>query len=196
MNINDIQTGDTFLTTNYKSFISKSIVKVMKYWGKKHYKIIKPIVLSHACRFAWIDNELYVYGSIDSGYKPWLFRLHYSLNNPNEGCIIMRRKQPLDINEKSKTIHYMQYLVTVSFIYQFTNFIKWLCLVYLNIDLFKISSYINKIFGTTNKILYCYQSEYMCRKNLNPENYGNTEKVDFFMLVNDTNYQIIYQNVK
>jgi len=195
--INDIQTGDNFLTTSYDDFVSKSIVKVMKKYAKQH-NIKSEIVLSHAAELIWIANELYVYGSIDSGYKPWLFRRHYKLDDPNEGCVIMRRKIPLTDDEKNKITNYCQYLVGVSFMYQYFNLIKWLVLVYLHINLFKLSYKISKLLNIIYKITYCYQSTFMCRKNLNPEYYGNYEDymVDFFMLINDDKYEIIYKNIK
>ena len=197
MDINFIKTGDNFLTTDYNDFVSKSIVAVMKKYAKQ--KGIKAdIVLSHAAEFVWIAGELYVYGSIDSGYKPWIFNKHYSLTGSTEGCVIMRRKIPLSIEEQNKITNYCQYLVGMSFMYQYFNLIKWLALVYLHINLFKLSYKISKFFNTVYKITYCYQSTYMCRKNLNPEYYNNHEDymVDFFMLINDENYEIIYKNLK
>lgn len=197
MKLNDIKTGDSFLVTNYEDFISKCIVHVMKKWAKKR-GIKTDIILSHAAEFIWITNELYVYGSIDSGYKPWLFRKHYSLDDLNEGCVIMRRKIPLTIEEQNKITNYCQYLVGVSFMYQYFNLVKWLLLVYLNINIFKLSYKISKFLNTVYKITYCYESTYMCRKYLNPEYYNNHEDymVDFFMLINDINYEIIYKNLK
>jgi len=184
--INSIKTGDTFLTTDYSSFISWCIRGVMKKFAKKN-NIDSSIVLSHSGRFVWIANELYVYGSVDSGYKPWLFNNHYSLNDSNEGVIIMRRKIPLTKEEENKTINYCQYLVTVSIGYQYWNFIQWLAFVYLNIDLFKKDG---------DQFTYCFESELMCRRNLNPEKYGDTYQTDFFRLLNDINYEIVYKNIK
>ena len=186
MEITDIQTGDGFLTTTYNNFVSKAIVYVMKKWAKKK-GIQAPIVLSHAAGFAWIAGELYVYGSIDSGYKPWIFNKHYSLTDSNEGVVVMRRKIALTDAEKNQTINYMQHLTTVSFMYQYWNLLKWLILVYLNINLFRPDS---------EKTTYCYESELMRRKNLNPDKYGETYQADFFMLIDDPNYEIIYKNLK
>ena len=197
MELSSIQTGDNFLTTDYNSFVSTTIVKVMKKYAKQH-NIKSEIVLSHAAELIWIAGELYIYGSIDSGYKPWLFRKHYSLTGSTEGCVIMRRKTPLTEEEQNKITNYCQYLVGVSFMYQYFNLIKWLALVYLHINLFKLSYKISKLLNTINKITYCYQSTYMSRKNLNPEYYNNHEDymVDFFMLIDDNNYEIIYKNLK
>ena len=191
----EIKTGDTLLIMDKKSFISKSIVKVMKKWAWKKYKIANPpIVLSHAARFAKVYNTTYVYGSIDSGYKPWEFDKHYSFDSGEYSIVIMRRKIPLTPTEEERTFRYIQELTAVSFAYQYANFIKWLALVYLNINLFKLSDKISKLFSIQRKITYCYESEYMCRKNLNPKNYGDTYQVDFFMLINDPNYEIIYKS--
>lgn len=186
--LDDIKTGDTLLCTDYTSFISKAIVKVMKKWAKKKYGINNPeIVLSHSARFARIAGELYVYGSIDSGYKPWLFKNHYSLNDPNEGIVIQRRKVPLTEEEENKTINYMQHLVAINLMYQYWMFIQFLLLVYCNINIFKKRS---------DDFTYCYYGEWKCRQNLNPETHTQTPIVDFFMLLNDPEYEIIYKNIK
>jgi hypothetical protein len=59
-------------------------------------------------------------------------------------------------------------------------------LVYLGIN----------IFGKENdKITYCYESERLARKNLNPENYtDNIEQTDIFKLLFDKNYRVIYRS--
>lgn len=186
MNIDQIETGDTYLTTAYNDFISRSIIDVMKKWNKKK-GYSNDIVLSHACTFVWIADELYVYGSIDSGYKPWLFKKHYSLDDPNRGSVIMRRKKLLSAKEERQTINYIQHLVTVSFMYQYWMLIQWSLLVFFGINLFRRDS---------DKFTYCYESEYMRRKNLNPSNYGETFQVDFHMLIDDPNYEIVYSNLK
>jgi len=186
MQTEEIKTGDTLLVTDYASFVSRMIVKVMKRWAKKKgYK--SDIVLSHAGHFAWISGRLYVFGSIDSGYKPWLFENHYELDCDELGIVIMRRNEPLTIEEESKTTHFALHLVALSFMYQYWNFIQWLFLVYLNINFFRKDS---------DVVNYCYESEMMCRKNLNPDRYGETYQTDFFDLINDPNYQIIYKNLK
>jgi len=183
---NDIQTGDSLLITTYNSFISKTIVKVMRKYNKQR-NINCPIVLSHAARFIRIAGELYVFGSIDSGYKPWLFKKHYSLTDPNEGMVIMRRKTPLTDKEKDQTTNYCLHLTTVSFMYQYWALLQWLLLVYLKIDTFKKDS---------DKTNYCYESEHECRKDLNPESYGETYKTPFHILINDPNYRIEFNNTK
>ena len=185
-NIKDIKTGDAFLTTDYSSFISKAIRYVMTAWGKKKGYDTQT-VLSHAGTFVWIADELYVYGSVESGFKPWLFRYHYSLIDPNEGVIIMRRKEPLTDKEEKQITNYNQHLTTVSIGYQYWNFIQWLVLVYLGINMFKVDS---------DNFTYCFESQLLCRKNLNPDRYGETWMTDYFMLVNDPYYDIIYKNVK
>lgn len=184
--IDQIQTGDTLLVTNYKDFVSKTIVSTMKKYNKQN-NINCPIVLSHSARFSRIAGKLYVFGSIDSGYKPWIFEKHYSLNDPNEGLVIMRRKVPLTFKEKMQTINYMMHLTTISFMYQYWALLQWLLLVYLKIDTFKEDS---------DKTTYCYEGELKCRKDLNPSNYGQTYKVPFHILINDPLYEIIYNNTK
>lgn len=184
--IDQIQTGDTLLVTNYKDFVSKTIVSTMKKYNKQN-NINCPIVLSHSVRFARIAGKLYVFGSIDSGYKPWIFEKHYSLNDPNEGLVIMRRKTPLTIKEKAQTTNYCLHLTTVSFVYQYWALLQWLLLVYLKIDTFKQDS---------DKTNYCYESEHMCRKNLDSTKYGETYKTPFHILITDPNYEIIYNNIK
>lgn len=181
MKLEDIKTGDTFLVRNPKDFISRMICKVMTKWGKKKgYNT--DLVYSHAARFGWIANELYLFGSIDSGYRPILFKLHYSLE---DNCVIMRRNKDLSNDEQNQTINYCMYLTTVSKLYQYWNFIQWLMLVYLNIDTFKKDS---------DGFTYCYESERMARANLNPENYKDVYKTDIFQLIYDPNYKIIYKN--
>ncbi|MFA5049194.1 MAG: hypothetical protein WC516_09285 [Patescibacteria group bacterium] len=182
MNLEDIKTGDDLFRKD-KSFLSKNICSVMKKWGKKKgYKT--DLLFSHAARFIWIAGELYVYGSIDSGYKPWLFKNHYDWEK--DDFVIMRRKKELSSTEINQIINYCQHLVTISRLYQFANFIRWIILVYLGINTF------NK---QNDHVLYCYQSTRLCRKNLNPENYEkDTNIVDIFQLLYDPNYKIIYKS--
>ena len=180
MNQNDIQTGDTLLIRNKKDFISRTICSVMKKWGTKK-GLPTDKIYSHAGRFVWIAGKLYVYGSIDSGYKPWLFDLHYKWD---DDLMVMRRKTSLSQPEMDQTTNFCLHLVTISRMYQYLNFVKWLTLVYLGIN----------IFGKENDhVMYCYESEHLCRKNLNPENYGDISQTDIFQLVYDPNYEIIYQ---
>jgi hypothetical protein len=180
-----IHTGDTFLVTNPKDFVPRQICAVMRQWAKKKGYDKLPdynpkFIFSHAARFAWIAGELYLFGSIDSGYKPILFRRHYNFDK--DYYIVMRRKAALSDTEKDQTINQCIHLVTVSGLYQFWNFVQWLALVYLDINLFKKDS---------DKFTYCYEGERMARKDLNPENYGDTYQTDLFQLVYDPNYEII-----
>jgi hypothetical protein len=187
MDIKDIKTGDCLLTTDYKAFLSKSIVKVMNHWKKKQKIVCTEATLSHAGTFAWIAGELYVYGSIESGYKPWLFKVHYSFDNVNEGDIVMRRVTPLTPEEENIVINYVQHLITISISYQFWNFIQWIMLVYFNVDWFKKDS---------DDFTYCYESQHLVRKHLNPDKYGDTYKTSYFDLVNDPNYSVIFRHEK
>jgi hypothetical protein len=187
MELQSIKTGDVLLVTSYNSFISKAIVHVMKRWAKKLG--LKPdFILSHAGTFVWINGILYVYGSIDSGYKPWIFEDHYDLNSPNQGIVIQRRNIPLTKEEEDKTVKYVQHLTTVSLMYQYWNFIQWLILVYLGWNLFR---------KDRDAFTYCFEAEYKRRKDLNPEWYpGQDYRVDFFMLSMDKHYPIIFKHLK
>ena len=181
MNINDIKTGDSFLVKR-NSFLSKTICAVMKHWGKKNgYKV--DLLFSHAARFVWIADTLYIFGSVDNGYQPLVFSRHYDWNN--DDFAVMRRKTPLTHAEENQTSNYCLHLDTISLSYQYWNFIQWLLLVYLNINTFGNDS---------DKFNYCFESERKARKDLNPENYGNVNKTDIFDLLYDKNYDIIYKS--
>ena len=182
MNINDIKDGDTLLVNN-GSWLSNTICKVMKKWAKRRGFPLTPIY-SHAARFAWIEGELYVFGSVESGYKPWLFHRHYDWDNGD--FAIMRRKEELSEEERKQTIHYMLHLDTISISYQYWNFIQWLILVYLRINTFGKDS---------DKFMYCYESEMAARKNLDPTHYpGDRSKTDVFDLLYDPFYEVIYKS--
>ena len=182
MNINDIKDGDTLLVNN-GSWLSNTITKVMTKWGKRRGLPVKPMY-SHAARFVWIEDKLYVFGSVDNGYQPWEFNKHYDWENGD--FAVMRRKEPLTEKERKQTIHYMLHLDTISISYQYWNFIQWLILVYLRLDTF---------WNDSKKYMYCYESERECRKNLNPENYmGNISKTDIFDLLYDPFYEVIYKS--
>jgi len=180
-NLKDIRTGDTFLTKS-NTFISKAICKVMKDWGKKKgYNT--DLIYSHAARFVWIAGELYLFGSVDNGYNPILFRKHYDWDKDN--FLIMRRKENLTLQEENKTLNYCLHLDTVSIGYQYWNFIQWIIKVYLNISLF---------WKDKDKFTYCYEAERKARKELNPENYGEVYITDIFELIYDKYYNIIYKS--
>lgn len=194
MNILDIKDGDTLLVTNHKSFVSRTIVKVMRHWGKKLVKrgiytqeqVDSLHIQSHAARLFWDRGLLYVYGSIDSGYKPWLFERHY--NWATSDFTIMRRKTPLTSTEAAVSFHFAQHLVAISLGYQFVNFLQWLATVYLGIRGFNTRK------DDNDKFEYCYESEREHRKHLNPEWYGNVDQTDIYDLMLDPHYEIIYQS--
>jgi hypothetical protein len=181
MDINDVKTGDTFLVKS-NTFLSKAICAVMKKWGKKKgYNT--SMIYSHAARFVWFAGELYLFGSVDNGYNPIVFNKHY--NWDKDDFSIMRRNEELSIKEINQTKNYCMHLDTVSKTYQYWNFLQWVTLVYLGLNLF-----------TKDKdgFTYCYESEMMCRKNLNSENYGDVHITDIYQLLYDKNYKIIYKS--
>jgi len=178
----DVKTGDTLLV-NADTFLSKIIRKVMKKWGKRQGYPIN-IIYSHAARFIWIADTLYVFGSIENGYQPWEFDKHYDWEKSD--FAVMRRKKELSVKEVKQTTNYVLHLDTVSISYQYWNFIQWLLLVYLNISTFN---------NDRDKFTYCYESEHKARKNLNPNWYvGSVAQTDIFELLYDSNYEIIYRN--
>ena len=182
MKLSDVKTGDSFGFRG-NSFVSKVILNTMKYWGKRHgYNVDK--LYSHFGRAVWIANKLYIFGSIDSGYKPWLFELHYDWEL--DDFIIMRRTKELVIIEEIDTTHFCMHLTTINLFYQYLALLQWLILVYLRINTFKNHP--------SNDFTYCYRAELMCRADLNPENYKQTSVVDVFMLRDDPNYEIIYSS--
>ena len=182
MDKKDIKTGDTLLV-NRNNFLSRTIRKVMKKWGKRQGYPTN-ILYSHAARFVWIADTLYVFGSVENGYQPWDFDKHYDWEN--DDFAVMRRKTPLSEAEEKQTINYVLHIDAVSVSYQYWNFIQWLLLVYLHIDTFKNDS---------DKFTYCYESEHKARKNLNPEWYmGSVAQTDIFELLYDQNYDLLYKS--
>ena len=181
MTIQEIKTGDTFLVKG-KSFLSRSICKVMKRWGKKNNYPLN-FIFSHAATFVWIYDTLYLFGSTESGYKPLEFDKHYSWDK--DEFAVMRRSKELSEEETNKTVRYVMHLNTVSLTYQYWNFFQWLLLVYLNINTFKKDS---------DDFTYCFESEMMRRKELNPSWYGDVYRTDIFQLFYDRHYGVIKIN--
>jgi len=181
MKMTDIKTGDTLLVKT-DAFLSKIICRVMKRWGKKMGYDVKQ-VYSHAARFVWIAEKLYLFGSVENGYNPIIFTRHYDFEKSN--FVIMRRLKELSEQEALQTINYCLHLDTLSITYQYWNLFQWLVLVYLNINLFKEDS---------DKFTYCFEAERKARKNLNPENYTSVYITDIFHLLYDKNYKIIHIN--
>jgi hypothetical protein len=184
MELKDIKTGDTVLV-NHDNFLSRTIRKVMKKWGKKN-GYDTSLLFSHAGRCIWISKKLYVFESVANGYQPRLFENHYDLQKTD--LAIMRRKTPLKKDEMDQTTHFCLHLDTLSISYQFWNFAQWLLLVYLGINTF------SKRKDDNDKFEYCYESEREARKNLNPDRYGNVDQTDIFQLLYDPNYEIIYKS--
>jgi hypothetical protein len=180
MTLNDVKTGDDFLVKG-NTWLSKIICAVMKKWGKKNGYDVS-LLFSHAAQFLWIADELYLFGSVDTGYRPILFKNHYNWDTDN--FVVMRRNVELTEEEMKQTINYCLHLDTVSQGYQYWNFIQWLLLVYLNINTFK----------DTDRFNYCYESERKCRKNLNPDHYGDVAETSIFDLLFDKFYGIIYKS--
>jgi hypothetical protein len=196
MKITDIKTGDSILVTNYNNFLSNTIRKVMFKFGKQE-NIITDTILSHACTAVWIDNELYAFGSVESGYKPWLFKLHYSLQDLNRnGIVVMRRNEPLSKEEEVKLRHYCIHLNTISIAYQFWNFIQWLAYVYCTVKVKGKRFRLNLFTKDADAFNYCYESGMLCRKWLNPDNYKDCCITSFFDLYFDSSYHVVYKNIK
>lgn len=183
MELKDVKTGDTLLV-NADTFLSRTIKKVMKYWGKKK-GYDTSILYSHAGRFVWIADELYVFESVDNGYNPRLFKRHHDWIDSD--FAVMRRREPLSLKESKQTTNFCLHLDTVSIGYQYWNFIQWLLLVYLGINTFNKKE-------DRDKFEYCYESEREARKNLNPDQYGNVDQTDIFQLLYDPNYEILYKS--
>ena len=181
MKKDDVKTGDTFLVKSDK-FLSRTICKVMKHWGKmKGYDT--SIIYSHAARFIWIDDVLYLFGSVINGYNPIEFDDNYNWNTSD--FAIMRHKPPITFDEEKKTRKFCLHLDSVSITYQYWNFVQWLTLVYLKINLFTKDS---------EKFCYCYESERLARKDLYPQNYGDVNRTDIFDLLFDKDYELIYRS--
>jgi hypothetical protein len=175
----EVQTGDNFFIKG-SGLISDTICTTMIRWGKQQeYDTSR--VYSHAGTFVWIGGELYVFGSIDSGFKPWLFNYHYDWDK--DDFMIQRRNIPLSFSDTNLVVHTCMHYVTVSLLYQYWNFIQWLVLVYLHINLFRKGS---------QDFTYCYNSTKLIRKALNPEKYNDEGLTDIFTLIYDPNYYTLY----
>src|ERR1035437_4283095 len=99
MTINDVETGDSFLVKG-TGFLSNLIYTVMKHWGKKKgYNT--DLIYTHAARFIWIGDDLYIFGSVGNGYNPLLFIDKYDWNTTD--FAVMRRKIPLTAAEEDQT---------------------------------------------------------------------------------------------
>lgn len=184
MKLNEIKTGDNLLVTSNK-WLSRTIVKVMKDWGKKTNRHLDK-VYSHAGTLIWSGGELYVFESVDGGFKPRLFEDHYDLVDSD--LAIMRRNKPLNKTDEDRVINAAFRLTRKSTSYQYWNFIQWLSTVYLGIKMFNTKKEDN------DKFEYCYESTMEIRKALNPENYGNVDMTDIYDLMLDPNYKVIYQS--
>lgn len=184
MELKDVKTGDTLLVSNRRSLISRLIIREMKKWGKKKYpEYAGEKVWSHAGTFVWIEGSLYVFESVDNGYKPRLFARHY--NWYSSDMAVMRRNTELTKDEEVRLTHFCLHLVTISLSYQFWNFIQWLVLINTGKNWFPKRE-------DNDKHEYCYESAMECRKFLNPDNYGNVDQTDIYQLLHDTNYKLIY----
>jgi hypothetical protein len=188
MMIEAIKTGDNLLIRNPNDFVSRSIVGVMKDYAKEQGYTSDPnfdinFTFSHAATFVWVGGKLYLYGSIDSGYKPILFNKHYDWYN-DQYCI-MRRNGELTIEDENTVITECQHLVTVSNGYRYWMFLGWLAKVYLNFNTFGKRS--------PEHFTYCYESTRLVRQALS----GNTDPTaitDVYELIYDPEYSVIYRN--
>lgn len=187
--LNEVETGDDFLVRG-SSFLSRSICHVMVKWGKqKGYDLqVIALVMSHAAKFVRhteLPDTPFLYGSTESGYKPLEFERHYSWDE--DEFIIMRKVGGLSSEQKSKVLRFVIHLVTVSIMYQYWNLIQWLLLVYLHINTFTWDS---------EDFNYCYESCYLTRRELNPEDYPSTKNPDIFQLILGKGYEIIHYSKK
>jgi len=179
--ISEVKTGDTFLGYS-DTFLGRSIRSVMRRWGKKKgYDTW--LIPNHAARYVLVNKipTPYLFGSIESGYKPIEWAKHYDWEK--DKFVVMRRKTPLTESEETQTTRYCLHLVTVSWVYQLWNFMQWIMLVYLGIDTFR---------PDRDAFTYCYESERKARKDLNPDNYGDVSRTDIFDLLYDPNYELIF----
>jgi hypothetical protein len=184
MNINNIKTGDVFLTYG-GTFLSKSIRYFMKLFAKKNH-IKYDWIASHAATFIWIDNILYLGESVDNGYHLRVFDKHYSFDK-DDYCIL-RSNKSYSKDEESKAISYILHLQTISDFYQYTNFIQWPLYIVFGINTFGKSG---------SRTTYCYESTYKVLNAVRPDDWtSNLEVIDFFKLYDFTKLKIVIDNRK
>jgi len=185
-----IQDGDRFLSAG-TAWISKQIIHYMTLYRDKFpvvngvKNLLSGFVASHCATFFWIDGVLYLYGSIDWGYKPIVFTDHYS---ENDSWIILRTKDGYTDGQKKLALNYAMVSMGGSTIYPYWALPMWI--------LYVKTGWKWVLNGGGQKAQVCYKSVYQVLRQIEPYKYSlNPLYVTFFDSIRSDD-QIIIDNRK
>jgi hypothetical protein len=125
---NDIQDCDTMLCEG-KADLSTLIESEMRHYRMNFtidpgvLKIFDGFVPSHSATFFREHGQLYVYGSIFTGFKPELFTANYS---ENDNLRVFRSSVSITQAQKDSAFAYAQMLVDVTNGYPIYELITWM----------------------------------------------------------------------
>ena len=152
-----------------KSTVSKLIIHYMKEYrdngkfniDKGIIELLNGFVPSHLATFFWIDRQLYLFGSIESGFKPILFKDHmYDYTS-----FMIIRKSGYTIEKVSKGLKYAMTSTGKSSIYPYWRLPLWI--VYTK------TGWKWPMSWGGDKAMECYKSTYEILREVFPEEYTN-----------------------
>lgn len=186
MDLTKIQNGDRLLYAG-TSFISKAIIYWMRQYTKKFtispstLTLLNGFVGSHSGTLFWVNGVLYIYESVDFGYKPDVFTDKY---NDESNFLILRIKGGYTPEQAKAALAYAMQLVAVSVIYPYWDLIFWIQYITTGI------SWMLKWGGTKSE--YCFESTYRILNHVLPDVFTkDSQVISFFDLVGDNDIIVI-----
>jgi len=188
MDIQSIQTGDTFLYQG-TAFISRAIIHFMEEYRDNFpvdpaiVKLLNGFVPSHCATLVWINGVLYLYGSILFGFKPIVFTDYYS---DSDSFLVMR--DGLTDQQKNEVVIDVQKMTGDSAVYPVWALPMWILYVKTHWKGFLSPG------GHCAEV--CYKSTYEVKRAVLPDLYNqNPLYITCFDCIKPNN-QIIIDNRK
>ena len=167
IDISKIQDGDR-LFSHGTAAISKDIEHWMTVYrdnGKFKIdpgvlKLLNGFIASHCATFFWVQGKLYIYGSIEYGYRPIVFTDHYS---DADSFLVLRSRDGYTASQKIAAFNYAMQALGDSTIYPYWALPMWIAYVKTGWKWF--------LSGGGHRAQVCYKSVYQVLKAVEPEKY-------------------------
>ncbi len=183
-----IKNGDTGLFAG-TSFLSKEIIRFMTQYrnefpvDKEVVAKLKGFVPSHAGTFFRVDGVLYLFGSIEWGFKPIVFLDHYS-----DADSFMVFRDGLTLDQSHRALKKAMVMTGESTLYPYWSIALWI--LYIKTHWKWLLSFGGR------RAEVCYESTYEIKREVLPEKYNlNPNWVSCFDLIRPDS-QLIIDNRK
>lgn len=177
---------------NGKTFLAKTIRKVMRKYGKQMgYNLDN--IFSHSGTLVHLNSRVRIVEAVANGLCPNGFFKHYDLLK--DDIIIIAPREPFTGAEVDEIAEYALDLIAVNNFYQYWSLLFWLAYVYIAFK-WRGKWYRLNLFGKGNKFSnVCFEATHRIVKHVRPKDFpGNSEIASCFDLYDPRRDVIVYRN--